>query len=76
MAYYIKDGFDYVGRQSLGFWSFIDKDVSKFSISENYRHITNGSYSNYRLDAKEGGDFYRYSNFNKIKTNYNFKYEK
>lgn len=71
---YLRDGFDYVGSQELGFWSMKDKKVSKnpFPLLDEYRLIDNKSYRNYRDDANKGMDFYRYSNIYIYHPNYKF----
>jgi uncharacterized protein YjhX (UPF0386 family) len=68
---YMRDGFDFVGGQWLGFWSLEKKDVKRNPLGTSYRLIDD-SYQNYRKDAKKGGDFYNYSTIKKVKENYKF----
>ncbi len=78
---YIKDGFDFTDgnaetpntlSQLLGFWSFEKNDVSRISISPDYRLLDNRDYRNYRLSSGKGRDFYRYSNMFIYQPNFRF----
>ncbi|MDR7212193.1 DUF6402 family protein [Flavobacterium piscis] len=74
LGIYIRDGFDYVGDQPLGYWSLKDKKTSKNILSGgNFRYINNESYRDYRKDSGMGEDFYRYSNIYIYKPNFKFK---
>ncbi|MFB9076279.1 DUF6402 family protein [Flavobacterium procerum] len=74
LGVYIRDGFDYVGDQPLGYWSLKDKKASKNILSGgNFRYINNESYRDYRKDSGKGEDFYRYSNIYIYKPNFKFE---
>jgi len=77
---YLRDGFDYVGNQQLGYWSLKEKKVSRNPFSnpftkDTYRLIDNKSYRDYRKDSGMGGDFYRYSDIKIMSVNHQFIYE-
>ena len=70
---YVRDGFDYVGNQPLGYWSLKNKKVSTNILLGDSRSINNESYRDYRKDSGMGQDFYRYSNMYMYDTNFKFK---
>jgi hypothetical protein len=75
LGIYIRDGFDYVGRNILGYWSFKSKAVSKNfmkGLTGDFIGITNASYREYRETLEKGGDFYRYSDLHIDHPNYKF----
>lgn len=70
IGFYIRDGFDFVGDQSLGNWH---KNGVSTNIFKNLS-INNESYRNYRKDTGKGQDFYVYSTVKYFNVN-NFKFE-
>ena len=72
LGVYVKDGFDFVGTQQLGFWSLKDKNVTK-GLKPDYNLVDNKSYRDYQSDSKKGGNFYRYSKIYIQKPNFKFK---
>lgn len=73
IAVYVKDGFDYVGEQPLGSWSYKSMRAYKFGADAG---ISNRSYRDYRYDTKMGQDCYKYSNLYKYDVNYPLFYLK
>lgn len=71
LGIYFRDGFDYVGEQFLGYWSFKDKKVYSRAAEDSIR-ISNDSYNSYRNVLRKGSDFYRYSNIYLYHPNYKF----
>jgi hypothetical protein len=79
LGIYLKDSFDYVGSQFLGYWSIKTRSVSKNvlkAIDGDHINISNSSYRDYRKSVGKGGDFYRYSNIYAFQVNHKFLYER
>ncbi|OYQ33267.1 hypothetical protein CHU92_12805 [Flavobacterium cyanobacteriorum] len=73
LGIYIRDGFDFVGSQSLGFWSYKEMNVSNSILSNgSYIGINNEDYKKYRADTGMGQDFYTYSTIMITYPDFNF----
>ncbi|HEX8563512.1 MAG TPA: DUF6402 family protein [Flavobacterium sp.] len=73
LGVYIRDGFDFVGSQSLGYWSYKEGAVTTNMLSNgSYVGISNGNYRSYRSVTGMGQDFYTYSAI--LKSTPNFKF--
>ena len=53
-GFYIRDTYDFIGFQSLGFWS--SEGPSKIP-SEGYSYVDNSSFRDWRLKHNKGGDY-------------------
>ena len=72
LGVYIRDSFDFVNDQPLGFWSKVDSDVTKYG-GKSYKYIENEDYRNYSKATGFGMNFYTYSTMKVLKPNYQFE---
>lgn len=74
LGVYIRDGFDYVGSQLLGCWSYKEKAVTNNLLSnDTYLLVTNEDFRNYRKATGMGQDFYRFSTPMILNPNFTFQ---
>lgn len=63
---YVKDTFNFVGKNLYFYWSYKDKDFSTYKIyNNNYCWLTNKSFNQFRENANKGEDFLIFSDVEK-----------
>lgn len=62
---YVRDSFDFVGFQPLGYWNAEKSSVSK-TPGFGYDFVTNGDYRDWRAKNNKGGDFIIFSDIRTI----------
>jgi hypothetical protein len=53
---YLRDQYDFIGDQSLGYWRVSDNNVTK-TWRPDSTEMTNESFRNWRSTSGKGGDF-------------------
>jgi hypothetical protein len=73
LGVYIRDAFDFVGKQRLGYWSYNEGKLTNNALSnDSFIAVNNEAYRDYRRDTGMGQDCYRYSELLVYKPNYTF----
>jgi len=60
LGIYVRDNFDFIGFQPLGYWNIARGEIATYPKPEHY-FITNASYREYRKEFEMGEDFTVYS---------------
>lgn len=67
LYFYVNDGFQFLGKYNLFYWSKVNLDFSFYSLQENYINLTNDNFHKFRQRLGKGRDYLVLSKLSKIK---------